>query len=402
MDSNIMKTLFKNKPILLLLFSILLSSCAENYALQSDTYEEALVVEATITNELKTHEIKISKTARLEDTGVQNETGATVVVKDNLGTVYPFREQDGVYVSENPFQATPNTIYTLEIRTKDGKVYESSNETLTTENPILDVVPAVVTDSKEGRGVQIRVTNYDPSNTSKYYRYEYDETYKIIAPVYRQEKLVVKPEPRTVGLEPNDPNTRICYSTKSSNEIILTSTTDLQEDRVNFPVRFISDQNYIISHRYSILVKQYVQSLESYTFRRTMKEISSSGSVLSPKQPGFINGNIKCISHTDQKAIGFFEVSSFSSKRMFFNYADLFPGEMLPPYYTDCTEEEYKFCFGLSMPIPCRGNVLIDRLNSNTISYKYNIEGAFYYMVPVECGDCTSFSSNQIPSFWTN
>ncbi len=104
-----------------------------------------MVVEATITNELKTQEIKLSKTARLEDTGIENETGATVIVKDNLGTVYPFIEKDGIYVSENPFQAAPNTIYTLEIKTRDGKVYESSNEKLTTENPIIDVTPAVVT-----------------------------------------------------------------------------------------------------------------------------------------------------------------------------------------------------------------------------------------------------------------
>lgn len=396
-----MKTIYKNKYALLLLLSLFLSSCTETYVLQSDTYEEALVVEATITNELKKQEVKLSKTAKLEDDGVINETGAAVTIKDNQGTIFAFKEENGIYVSEADFQAVPNRTYTLEIKTKDGKVYQSSNETLTTENQIESVIPTVVTDSKEGRGVQIRVNNYDPSNTSKYYRYEYEETYKIIAPVYRQEKLVVT-GPQSVGLEPNDPNTRVCYSTKASNDIILTTTTNLQEDRVNFPVRFISDQNYIISHRYSILVKQYVQNLESYTFRKTMKEISSSGSVLSPKQPGFINGNLRCVSNTGEKVIGFFEVSSFSSKRIFFNYSDLFPGETLPPYYTDCTEEEFKFCFGFSMPIPCRGNVLIDRITAHAITYKYNIESSFYYMVPVECGDCTSFSSNQIPSFWTN
>lgn len=401
MDFKIMKTIQKNRSIFILLLCVLLTSCAESYTLQSDNYEEALVVEATITNELKTQEIKLSKTARLEDDGVAIESGASVIVKDNLGTVYPFIEKDGIYVSENPFQATANTTYTLEIKTKDGKVYESTNATLTTENPIIDVTPAVVTDSKEGRGVEIRVTNYDPTNTSKYYRYEYEETYQIVAPVWRQERLVVT-GPENVELQPNDPNTRTCYSTKVSNDIILTTTTDLQEDRVNFPIRFISDQNYIISHRYSILVKQYVQSLESYTFRRTMKEISSSGSVLSPKQPGFVSGNIRCISHTDQKAIGFFEVSSYSEKRIFFNYVDLFPGELLPPYVTDCTEEEYKYCFYFSVPNPCEGKLLIDRLNANKVRYKFNIESSFYYTVPVECGDCTSFSSNQIPSFWTN
>lgn len=401
MGSNIMKTLFKNTSLFILLLSLFLNSCAENYPLQSDTYEEALVVEATITNELKNQVIKISKTAKLEDEGVTIESGATVIVKDDLGAVYSFKEQNGIYVSESPFAAAPQKKYTLEIKTEDGKVYQSSSQILTTANQIESVVPTVVSDSREGRGVQIRVTNYDPSNTSKYYRYEYEETYKIVAPVWRGEKLVVT-GPESVALHPNDPNTRTCYSTKASNDIILTTTTNLQEDRVNFPLRFISDQNYIISHRYSILVKQYVQTLESYTFRKTMKEISSSESVLSPKQPGFFNGNIRCISHTDQKAIGFFEVSSFSSKRIFFNYEDLFPAEPLPPYYTDCTEEEYKFCFGLSMPIPCKGNTLINRINNHSITYKYNIESSFYYTVPVECGDCTSFSSNEIPSFWTN
>jgi len=396
-----MKTIYKNKYTFILLLSLLFSSCAETYVLQSDTYEEALVVEATITNELKTQEIKLSKTAKLEADGIENETGATVSVRDDSGALFPFKEENGIYVSEFEFQAQPNKKYTLEIKTKDGKIYQSFNETLTTVNQIESVIPTVITDSKEGRGVEIRVHNFDPTNNSKYYRYEYDETYKIIAPVYRQEKLVVT-GPESVGLKPNDPNTRICYSTKSSNDIILTSTTSLQEDRVDFPVRFISDQNYIISHRYSILVKQYVQNLESYTFRKTMKEISSSESVLSPKQPGFISGNIKCISDTDVKVIGFFEVSSFSSKRIFFNYSDLFPGEPLPPYYTDCTEEEYKFCFGLSMPVPCSGNALINGINSHEITYKYNIEGTLYYTVAVECGDCTSFSSNEIPPFWTN
>lgn len=395
-----MKTIYIKNYILILLLSLLSGSCAETYVLQSDTYEEALVVEATITNEFKKQEIKLSKTAKLEDDGVENEIGAAVTVKDDSGGIFPFKEENGIYVSESEFQAQPNKKYSLEIKTKDGKIYQSFNETLTTDNKIEDIIPTVITDSKEGRGVEIRVHAFDPTNTSKYYRYEYDETYKIIAPVYREEKLVVT-GPRSIALEPNDPNTRICYSTKSSNDIILTTTTNLQEDRIDFPVRFISDQNYIISHRYSILVKQYVQNLESYTFRKTMKEISSSESVLSPKQPGFVSGNIKCISDSNVKVIGFFEVSSFSSKRIFFNYSDLFPGEPLPPYYTDCKEEAYKFCFGFSDP-PCQGSTLIHIINSNSMTYDRNIEEVIYYTVPVECGDCTSFSSNEIPPFWTN
>lgn len=85
---------------------------------------------------------------------------------------------------------------------------------------------------------------------------------------------------------------------------------------VNFPVRFISDQNYIISHRYSIFVKQYVQNFESYNFYRIMKEISGSSSVLSPRQPGILNGNIKCIT-SDEKVIGFLMFLLFLQREYF-------------------------------------------------------------------------------------
>lgn len=392
-----MKTLFKNKLTVLLLLSFIFNSCTETYNLKSDSYEEALVVEATITNELKRQEIKITKTSRLEEEGIAAETGASVNVLDNKGNSYHFTEESGKYISDTEFKAEPNTVYQLEITTTDGKKYQSSNEVLTTENEIQNITPSVVT-TKEGRGVQINVESYDPTNTSKYYRYEYDETYKIIAPKWNENKVVVV-GPQQISFVTNPDNIRICYSTKNSVDIIQTNTTNLQEDRVNFPVRFISDQNYIISHRYSILVRQYVQNIEAYTFYKTLKEISSSSSVLSPRQPGFINGNIKCLTNTDSKAIGFFDVSSVSSKRIFFNYSDLFPGEPIPPYYVECTDLAYLFCFGFSDP-PCLGRQLITDITEYNVSYNYNNE-LDYHMVPVACGDCTTFSSNEIPSFWT-
>ena len=48
---------------------MILSSCTEPYLLQSSNFEEALVIEATITNEFKKQQIKISKTYRLEENG---------------------------------------------------------------------------------------------------------------------------------------------------------------------------------------------------------------------------------------------------------------------------------------------------------------------------------------------
>ncbi|SNR22646.1 DUF4249 domain-containing protein [Flavobacterium sp. ov086] len=383
-----------NKIILFFLLSFFISSCSESYNLQTDTYEEAIVIEATLTNELKKQEIKITKTSRFEDEEVVVETGANVVVKDNLNNEYVFTENSGKYVSQSEFEILPNRQYTLEIKTKDGKVYKSSSETLPTVSPIISITPSVVVNNKNETGVQMNANSYDPNRTSNYYRYEYEETYKIIAPRWTSDRAVVT-GPKNIKIdEDNDPAKRICYSTIKSTDILVTSTNDLAEDRVNFPVRFIKQDNYIIAHRYSILVKQYVENKAAYTFHKTMKEISSSSSVLSPKQPGVFSGNIRCISNVDEKVMGYFDVASVSSQRIFFNYTDFFPPTNTPAYFSACEPMQLKFCFESNVTPPCDGYTIISGLQNNSLSYFYG------NYVETACADCTTFSSNIIPSFW--
>ena len=131
-----------------------------------------------------------------------------------------------------------------------------------------------------------------------------------------------------------------------------------------------------------------------------MRDLSTSGSVLSPKQPGFFYGNIKSVENPEEKVIGFFEVSSVSTERIYFNYADLFPNERLPPYYeSDCEPEEYKDCDG---DLPCRGPVLRSLIRTKgKVLFSWNYVDLFY-LVKTPCGDCTSFSSNIVPPFWVD
>lgn len=383
-----------NKIVLILMICFFVNGCTETYPLLTNTYEEAIVVEANLTNELKIQQIKITKTARFEDKSIQAESGAQVTVKDNQNNQYLFEENSGVYVSQTAFQILPNRQYTLEIKTKDGKVYESSPETLPAVSPIQSIVPTVVTNKDNQTGVQINVNSYDPARTSKYYRFEYEESYKIIAPRWSLSKLEVT-GPQSVQLVPNSSNTRTCYAEKNSTDIILLNTNDLSEDRVNLPIRFIEEDNYIIGHRYSILVRQYVENLAAYTFHKTMRDIAGSGSILSPKQPGVLSGNIKCISDSDTKVIGFFDVTSVSEQRIFFNYNDLFPGKPAP-YFNTCEDIPFLFCFAGE---DCSGESMIYNVEQNLMTYSSNA-GINYILVDVVCGDCTSFSSNVKPSFW--
>ena len=381
---------------LTLLMAVLHTGCTEQYALQTNTFEDALVVEATLTNELKKQEIKITHTYRLEESGPSIETGANVYVTDDLGVQYDFVESGDRYVSVNDFQAEPGRTYRLNITTAQGRTYHSTGEALTTVNPMQDVVPTVMARNGQ-RGVGIVVKSYDPTNTSQYYRYEYEETYKVIAPMWDEERAIT--DGQGIALIPRVGESKTCYGHADSNVIIQTSTNDLSEDRVDFPVRFISNQNYIITHRYSIFVKQYVQSLAAYTFYKTLHEISGGGgSILSQQQPGFFYGNMSSDDNPNEKVLGFFEVASVSSKRIFFNYEDIFPGEPTPPYFADCSIRYYKFCFDPNDP-DCKGAALLSSIGSNSLLY-FDDSGLTYLMVLPACGDCTTFSSNIRPSFW--
>ncbi len=389
---------------------MILFSCTEPYLLQTSNFEEALVIEATLTNELKTQEIKLTKTYRLEENGPVFVENANVTIEDDLGNVYNFIEGDEIYESQNQFQATVGRKYKLTIIT-NGKTYTSTQEVLSTINPIQNIEIHDKTIAGV-RGAEIKVKAFDPTSSSKYYRYEFEETYKIIAPKWLPYTTTVDPITKALIFTPRTYEARTCYSTKKSNELLLHSTTNLSEDRVDFTVRFIPVTNPIITHRYSILVKQYIQNLASYTYYNTLKAISGSGSsILSHNQPGFFSGNITCESNPNEKVIGFFDVSSLSSQRIFFNFEDIFPNTNQPDYFFDCYDGcleadpfmcpgAYNYCFGGGINSTCAGPFVESDLNNTPQRQLYYSGPNPIYLIPPPCGDCTTFSSNVVPTFW--
>ncbi|NQY05025.1 MAG: DUF4249 domain-containing protein, partial [Flavobacteriaceae bacterium] len=328
------------QKVLLSLMALFLASCLEEFDFQTETFESAIVVEATITNEFKNHTVLITRTFRFEEDGPSAESNANVTVVSNTNT-YTFQETTpGVYVSTTPFSAQAGIDYQLLITTSDGRNYQSATTQLTNVTQIDTIEANRITNDDGENGMQITVDSFDPTGNSKYYRYTYEETYKIIAPLWSPLDAQPSTDPGSCDLSflPRVEENRTCFASNNSNSIILTDTTDFIEDRVSgFEVRFLDSNNYIISHRYSILVYQYVQSLEAYTFYRTLRDLSSSESLFNQNQPGFFAGNVTSVSNENEKVIGFFEVSSVDSERIFFNYADFYPNEPLPDYVISCT-----------------------------------------------------------------
>lgn len=398
--------MMKNKlTYSLVVFSISLVSCVDEIEFETETFEDALVVEASITNEEKVHEIKLSRTYRFEDDGPTPETNAMVKLISSSGDILFEETEAGKYASVQAFKAMPSINYVLQIETENGRSY-TSNETKLTQSTQIDDLYAVRETNDDGvNGMSIYVDTFDPTGNSIYYRYEYDETYKIIAPLWVDKDLIVVADDWPdcfVELVPR-PYTRVCYNTVSSIDNIQGSTAELSEDKLTrFLVREISSENYILSWRYSILIRQYVQSQEAFTYFETLGDLAGDGSLFSQNQPGFISSNIRSESNSEEKVLGFFEVSSVSSKRIFFNYEDYYPNEPQPPYASACLEISPEIDLG--HPADLCGPLLVLIEGGDILYYRENEfpgprEGP-YYVVPTECGDCTRLGTTSVPEFW--
>lgn len=379
------------------LILLLLSSCIEPFEGAVDSFEDVLVVNATITNETKKQEVLLSRSFRFEEDATPVEENAEVIIRVDDGDQYLFEEvTPGKYLSNIAFAAEMNKDYTLTILTEDGRSYASSSMQLPVENTSIDNLYAERTTNNDGvDGIGIFIDSFDPSSGSNYYRHEYIETFKIIAPFWTPFDIVVIAEGvSTITLDVilREREERICFGTNPSRSIQVASTLGLSEDRLSkHNVRFIEHDNYILTYRYSILVQQYVQSPEAFSYYETLKGLSQgSGNVFSEDQPGFLAGNIFSLDDQRENIAGFFEVATVAEKRIFFDYEDFFPNEEPPPYIADCTPFSPSTDGGLGQ------RDLLNLIYADKVRF-YDFPGV---VVNKRCGDCTTLGSNVVPDFW--
>ncbi|GHA40939.1 hypothetical protein GCM10007103_22870 [Salinimicrobium marinum] len=376
-----------------------INSCVEPYEFETETFEDMLVVEALITDEVKRQEIILSRTYRLEEEVPAAERNASVSITDDTGNEFTFFETvtPGVYASNMIFGLQPNRSYQLHIQTQDGRSYESDTAAFLPGAEI-DELYAERTFLNGEDGVALMVDSESSSAASNFALYEYEETYKIVSPY--TVRNTIEFEGNNWSIVPNTRNETVCYNTIPSNEIILSNTSSLSENNLkSFVVRFLTKDNPVLAHRYSILVKQYSLTPEAYSYYSTLKKISGSESVLSDNQPGFVNGNIYSQENEDDKVIGFFTLSATSTERIYFNYYDYFGfDESRPQFPESCMI----FRPGENFDTP------IGMIQGGTVRY-YGLAGSPVEgelgdgpmrVIATECVDCTVYGTNEPPEFW--
>src|SRR5690606_212898 len=122
-------------------------------------------------------------------------------------------------------------------------------------------------------------------------------------------------------------------------------------------------------------------------YYKILKEFSGDVSLLLDVQPGYVQSNIISQQNSQEKVIGYFDVSSFASKRIYFNYRD-FDINSRPPYFYECdyttVGDRYEFYNYMGL-----------------YNYKYVSNMHWVYdIVTQPCGNCTYFPSSVKPDFW--
>lgn len=374
---------------------ILFSGCIDRYipeAISSKT--NYLVVDGFInSNGITT--INLSRTYDISaSTTPPKETKATLYIEEENGARTALREtSQGTYTSNN-LVLNPAKRYRLQINTATGKEYASDFSPAKTTPPIDNIAWQAV-----NNGLNIYVNSHDDTNTTQYYRWEYDETWEITPPYtssieYRNGRI----QDITV------PYPRICWASAKSADIKISTTTRLSRDVVsNFLVRSFPTTAFQFNTTYSILVKQYAQTSDEYMYWELLKKNTENIGTLFDPLPAQLTGNIHCLDDETELALGFVGVHSVAEKRIFIRRSELPRTWFVQTGYESCLPPDTVFLFKPA-PQPPVAQVLqgafsgpnylpISGLSENGVVIGYLAKAR-------DCIDCRTRGTSVKPSFW--
>lgn len=351
-----------------------------------------LVVEGNINSGNGTTTITLSRTTKLDSFTIKYEQGAIVKVEGDDNSSYSLAETGvGQYTAD--LNLNPTVKYKVSITTSNGKQYVSDLAQVKT-NPPIDSISW----QQEHDGVGIYINTHDPQNNTRYYQWEFVETWEFHSHYVTSLKYFVDnnimPPSYSVGyrngLHNPDSSLYVCYQSAPSSNIFIGSTAKLSNDVVYLPLVFIPHADWKLSVLYSIEVKQHALTKEGYEFLERMKKNTETTGSVFDAQPSELNGNIHCITDPTEPVIGYINISPAYSKRIFIS------NSQLPDwgYEQSCFRMEID---NISDSIKLKGLGL-----TPTYPNKLGMFGAIltFYVSSVECVDCTLRGTNVKPSFW--
>lgn len=269
--------------LLISLLGMMLFSCVEEIdisSLQDDTF---LVVQGQITNELKRHEVLLTKSGQFKDTAsFLRITGAEVIITEGQHRYYLQEESPGRYLSDS-LSGIPGKVYRLLV-SYDGQMFEAADTM-----PALPEAFEPAFFSKQGNFLDLEYRRHQFGFASPHKW----ELFVIRDPI---DTLTYNIDINRVGLQVGvdilPPFTyRFTYFTHPSIEV---------NGLMNFDVPHF----YGFNTGFKVVQKKYNLSEAYYAYLRSLFMETEWRGTLFPSTPANLQGNVS------NGALGFFSASS--------------------------------------------------------------------------------------------
>lgn len=397
------------KCIQFILIALSVYSCVEPYQPEVGDYDSTLVVDGIFTDGEDTSTVLLSRSYAYTGGSPELIVGARVVVEDENGNSTEFTETEPGKYQNDPaaFTGRAGVRYRLLVNTPEGNSFESEWETLKSSPPIEDVYYEFEEREQDDpnlnpfKGIQIYLDTRDGENNTRYYRWQYEETYLYLLtyppllevkfgnpPARGRDTIFEIPYDQLEGYR--------CWKTNTSTLLYIGTTRDFSEDIIErYPLNYVNNRTPRLYSRYSLLVRQYAISEEYYEFLRTIEATNQTTGSLFDPIPNEVFGNIHSSDGRDIPVLGYFAVAGSSVTRKFVN-RDEMPMGFSPPLGPDCRVDTINYNFrDLYNEVQFANKVLVN--------YTYNLIGNpnGYEMTTPECARCAALgATNREPDFW--
>src|SRR5579862_4618503 len=300
-----------------------------------------LVVDGIIASGQESTIITLSRTQNLTDTltAFTGETGALVSILGQNGEVFPMADQgNGRYLALE-LNLNFSELYQLGITTTNGKAYLSEPFPVR-QTPPIDSVSWTYDSSL----VHVFVNTHDPANNSRFYRWEYTETWQYQSTYFSQ--LIY--QNGTLRKRTDSEQIYNCWTTTNSTSILVGTSENLSRDLIYNQPLFVDSlfvYYYPVDHslilpamsqkfvmEYSVLVSQYAITDSAYAYWQNLKmNTEELGSLFSPQPNSQLGGNIHCLTNPNEPVIGFISASTLQQNRIFINHYQLRRGTAPEP-----------------------------------------------------------------------
>ena len=398
----------KFKSVIIVITVFLVCTCIDPYSPNIRGYDALLVVDGMITNLNSSYTVKLSKTFNDLSVSPSKVNDATVFITDDEGNSNDliFKGNGSYKTDSTGFNGAIGRTYVLHVNMSNGEKYES-DQCFMQSVPEIDSIyfakdqRKINNGTKNQEGISIYLDSKAGDN-DKYYRWEYEETWKFKIPY---PKLYIYANCEVIYQVPEVKNV-YCWKNGRSDEIMTDLVFPGHSGILKEPVAFIATE---LSDRlmleYSILIKQYSISQDEYEFWDNVKKINAKGSDIFASQPYSVTSNIHNVNNRNERVLGYFQVSAEKEKRKFISFSDI-AGFQLPYYHTPCLRYEVKCVDPFVADYCVEFNNIYDiytkRNNYYFIEPLFGENGLLdrLVFVPPECANCQVTGTLTRPDFW--